>query len=513
MAPNLLYGFTQVVLDFFEDIDSPISLGLYLRVKSGDWRGAIAISVDPLSYLNPDAYFRDASACALVRKCAGLPTGVDKRSSALQKWREGEVDCFKTNERLTRYLPEFQNSDGINEGIAEFFCAVKKQIVSWIGHAPSRRLDGRFGPGATSTDRGWNVTVPHKISSAPSFTQESLSLLPDWAGTSWGRAVSAHLGEVQVVRGNRFATVPKTALTDRSIAAEPSINIFFQLAYGRMIRNRLMRSTGVDLRSSQPLHKFLAQKSSKTREFCTLDLSNASDTMARVLVKLVLTDHWFYPLDLLRSKRTLIDDQWYLLEKFSSMGNGYTFELETLIFSALACCVAKQHGHAGELGVDVFCFGDDIILPDDCYHTLSHVLRFCGFSVNLKKSYHGDSPFRESCGGDYFNGHDVRPFFIKELPCEPQHWISIANGIRRVNLMLDPFGANRRFRSWYRSLAFLPSRIRSCRGPEDLGDLAIHDERERWSSKTIDSIRRFRVYRPSRTRKVRWGQFRPRRSS
>jgi hypothetical protein len=509
MNSNLLYGFTQVVLDFFEDIDTPISLGLYLRVKSGLWREAIAISVSPLSYLTPDAYFRDSSACAFIRKCAGLPTKVDKRLAAIEKWKQGERDCYLTNERLTRYLPEFSNSSDTSEGILKFFEDVKKQIVSWIGFAPPRELLGRFGPGATSTDRGWNVTVPHKMSNAPSFTREALQHLPEWARTSWARAVSASHGEISVVRGNRFSSVPKTALTDRSIAAEPSVNIFYQLAVGRAMKERLKRSTGVDLALSQPLHKILAQTSSRSGHYCTLDLSNASDTVSSVLVRLVMTDSWMELLNSLRSRWTLLDGQWYLLEKFSSMGNGFTFELETLIFAAIACVVARQHGHQGQFGLDVFCFGDDIILPDDCYHTLSRVLKFCGFEVNPQKSFHGISPFRESCGGDYFHGHDVRPYFVKELPNEPQHWISIANGINRVSRILDPFRARGRFRSWYRALDNLPSRIRSCRGPEALGDLAIHDDPVAWNSRTVNSIRSFRVYRPARTKLVRYSQFTP----
>jgi len=504
-----LSNFSRVVLRFFEDIDTPLSLGLYLRVKAGNWREAIAVSVSPNSYLDHDKYLRDASASAFLRKCQGLPTLADTRLPAIEKWRAGERDCYLTNQRLVRYLPEFSNSVDTDPRISDFLKSVKNILAGWLGTSPPDVLSGRFGPGATSSDVGSRTTVAHKMQSVPSITHGALGVLPYWARTSWGRNVSELHGEIEAVKGNRFLTVPKTALVDRCIAAEPSINVFYQLALGRIIRRRLQKATSIDLDRAQDLHRESARVASIDNSLATIDLSNASDTVARNLVKLLLPSQWFSALDSLRSPFTRIDGKTILLEKFSSMGNGYTFELETVIFLAIAAAVVKCHGISPLYGVNLSCFGDDIIVPVEVYPALVSVLSFLGFTTNPEKSFSESSHFRESCGGDYFRGHPVRPFYCKKIPNEPQDWIVVANGIRRVQKLLDPYGIEPPFRSWMHVLSYLPIAIRSCRGPSALGDLCVHDEEERWNWKRRDSIRYFRVYTPARWRYVSWRGFSP----
>lgn len=499
----------HVVLRFLEDLDCPASVAQAIKLRYGDWSGVLAFVPDPRSYPSHDSYYRAACSSAILRKCKSLETGLDLREAAISKWQEGERDCYQTNQRLTRYLPEHSACSDRVEGISEFIRDVRKQIVDWLGPVPPRDFLGRFGPGATATDRGWNVTIPHKMSSLPSFTHASLAHLPRWAETAWGRAIAKTHGEVSVIKGNRFTTVPKTALTDRSIASEPSVNVFFQLALGGLIRKRLLSNAGWSLDHAQELHRRVACGSSVTCEFATLDLSNASDTLSRVLVKLVLPDRWFELLNSVRSPMTQIDDRWVLLEKFSSMGNGFTFELETLVFAALACVTSRKLGHAGVLGEDVFVYGDDIIVKDDVAVPFSSVLRFFGFKLNPEKSFWGPVKFRESCGGDYFNGHNARPHYLKDTPREPQHWISLANGLKRVYDRLDPLRVHVRRGAWFNVLERLPSRIRQCRGPEALGDLLVHDESTRWNYKWEFGIRHFRVYVPHRHRLVRWDRFHP----
>jgi hypothetical protein len=93
-----------------------------------------------------------------------------------------------------------------------------------------------------------------------------------------------------------------------------------------------------------------------------------------------------------------------------------------------------------------------------------------------------EGPFRESCGGDFFNGVPVRAHFIEELPDEPHKWISLANGLRR--LATDHSDDDPRWsvirRAWLRALDPIPSSIRRCRGPEALGDVVLHDKPEHW---------------------------------
>jgi hypothetical protein len=100
------------------------------------------------------------------------------------------------------------------------------------------------------------------------------------------------------------------------------------------------------------------------------------------------------------------------------MGNATTFPVESLVFLAvaLAACLHK-HGLqvtprscktflTGKLAV----FGDDIIIPKECRETCVDLLEALGFRVNRAKSF-WTGKFRESCGIDAFDGHNVTPAY------------------------------------------------------------------------------------------------------
>lgn len=485
---------------YFEGLGTPVSLSAAVMLREGEWDGLARLSVDPRSYACPQRYARDNAACALLKKLQQLPTVTDRYDAAMQKWREGERDCYLSNQRLTPYLRDFRNSADRVGGIDEFFSLVRKIIVSWIGQRPPSLVGGRHGPGATFSDRGRNTTVPDKMSSDPTLTRDAIWFLPQWLGTQWGAAFAQRHGQFSWTRGNRFTTVPKTALVDRCIAAEPSINVFYQLALGRELRKRL-RSAGWDLDLAQDIHRRVACESSESREFCTLDLSNASDTVCTTLVRLCMPPMWFDQLDDLRSKFTLVAKRWVRLEKFSSMGNGFTFELETLLFAAICCAAVRMNGEAGILGKDVFVFGDDIIVKDHQFANVEPVLRFCGFKLNREKSFVGDVPFRESCGGDFFAGKPVRGYYLKQLPAGPEDVIPFANGVYAMSERLKTLGFELNRRAWFNIQDQLPYQVRQCRGPKDLGDTVIwEDDPGRWTTKTRHGIRYFKAFRPWRMR-------------
>lgn len=506
----------DVALPYLEGLGSPFALGVSLLLKNQQEMDLAELSVDPRRYLKASDYALDAAAAAFLKKAAFIrPNGLDRRAVALAKWHDGEVSCFRANERLCRYLPENRLSDDRDDRISSFLEEVRKIILSWIGPSPNHLTVGRHGPGSTFSDKGVYTTAPDKMSSVPTLTREAVWFLPQWLGTQWGAAVASHHGKLSVVPGNRYLTVPKNALTDRSIAVEPSINVFYQLGLGQELRNRLKKTTGWDLGRAQEIHRQVACESSASREFATLDLSNASDTVSTTLVKLLMPPAWFSMLSSLRSPKTLVDGKWRVLEKFSSMGNGYTFELETILFAAVSCAVSRQQGELGVLGVDTFVYGDDIIVKDEVAGVLSSVLQFLGLTVNREKSFAGGVPFRESCGGDFFNGAAVRPFYMKEDPHGPQDYLPLANGIRALQTRHRDLGVRVSSRPWFAVLDRLPERVRRCRGPEALGDIVIHDDEQRWTVRwhnhrgEQEGIRYVRALLPDRVRVVGWQHFRP----
>jgi hypothetical protein len=382
-----------------------------------------------------------------------------------------------------------ESPDSNGEAIHGFISRVRKIVVDILGESPPSSWEGRFGPGATVSDNAAHTTVPDKMSSVPTYTTNALYHLIPWSGTLWATSVASVEKAPERVRGNVFFTVPKDSLTDRPCAKEPSLNGFYQLGLGAVMKSRLLKA-GIDLRHGKDRHMQAACEASRDGSSATIDLSSASDTVCRNLVKLLLPKGWYEALESLRSPTTKVGKDVVYLEKFSSMGNGFTFELETVIFCGLvmACCPGSI------LGGDVMVFGDDIIVPTQFFRDCVSVLRFFGFTPNPKKSF-GSGPFRESCGGDYFCGTAVRPHFQEILPYEPQHYISLANGIKRASQGGDSLARWRRLRRlWFRTVDQLPTSIRACRGPSALGDIVLHSPE--WTRRWRGQIGYVRVYRP-----------------
>jgi len=184
------------------------------------------------------------------------------------------------------------------------------------------------------------------------------------------------------------------------------LNGMFQLGIGSYMAARLKRF-GVDI-TDQSRNQKLARLGSIEGGLATLDLSSASDCISIGLVEHLLPHDWSAFLSRFRTGLMEYSDTVIKLEKFSTMGNGYTFPLETLIFWALAQSVCESKEESDAVSV----YGDDIIVPTHRYKLLVEVLHACGFVVNTKKSF-AEGPFRESCGADYLSGINIRPYYLR----------------------------------------------------------------------------------------------------
>lgn len=496
----------RVIDQIMVDLDTPRSLMVKVLIDHEEWDQVLRLKTDPALYCDAESYYLDAVATDLLRKCLDMPGSDPEARSrvAVSAFYTAERQCKVTNDRFESYLNNGPFEDPNEVRIADILQDVKRFIAKVLGPLP-RELTGRHGPGATYGDKGERTTIPDKMSSRPTVTQAARIFIdPFWSGTAWFRALAEYQPDNSnplTVRGNRFTTVDKDALKDRGICIEPSLNVFWQLAVGKEIRQRLRR-VGIDLDDGQAVHQQVAGDASKRGHLITVDLSSASDTVAYKLVKFLLPVDWFECLAALRSAFTNIEiiesKRDVYLEKFSSMGNGFTFELETLIFLGLTAVATKCSGVEPLIGQNVLVYGDDIIAPTEASRGLLAMLRFCGFTPNEDKTF-TTGVFRESCGGDFFDGVAVRPHFLKEFPNEPQQWIALANGLHRVqdqHLNMDSGGGLLR-RAWFRTLDNIPGNIRRLRGPSYLGDAVIHDKDEaKWSTKIEHQVTYFQGYVP-----------------
>lgn len=471
-------GLGEVFFALCKGVDTPRSLGAWLRFKNGLFGDLVDLSWAPSDYTCADAFAVDYLIKSFVEKSKELKTGIDTKAVALEKFAASEVKCAEVNRRIRNSVP-----NGTLGGI--LYVAQRKiaDILGPIDYASIARLC-KWGPGATLDLPRLGATTPNKNSKIPSVTRECWPVarkLLD-GDIHWFDAVTGILpgGDFCVtdlfpkfVPGNRIVTVPKNAKTDRTIAAEPTLNSYVQQGIGRFLRGRLKRF-GIDL-NDQGRNQKLAEEAFFSA-LATLDLKAASDTIARELVFLLLPIDWAILLDNCRSKCYKLGGKWYLYSKFSSMGNAFTFELESLIFWGLLYAVAAVRGvDPSKCSV----YGDDIICPKEIASELIEVLDWCGFTVNTEKSYLSGN-FFESCGKHYFGGFDVTPVYQKEI-------LSGAETIRCYNRLLRwshrstlGYGLDSRIRPASRAIERMAgplSRFRIPFGTEgDDGMLTISDE-------------------------------------
>lgn len=450
----------RVAKVLYRRLGTPVSMLCEERIEAGQYAALQEMRVDPNAYTEAAAYHRDVIAVDFLRKLA-LPGDAERKyRAAVQAFRDCEARNFKTNRRLFTLIDSASSGD---ERIDELVARWRKEVRKVLGRLPMG-LSPRFSGGATMSDKFGVTTLPDKITSSPTYYGQTTCLLPLWEETAWARSLRERRVSPRQVRFNAFFTVPKDFEKDRGCAKEASLSLSYQLAVGREIRKRINRVYSVDLENLQHIHRAKAQHASIFGREATIDLSNASNCVTRGLVELVFPEDWFLLVDSLRAPSMRIDGQILRLEMFSSMGNGYTFELETLLFWTLARALCSMTD-LEELRSVISCVGDDIICPVELAEDLIAALRYFGFEPNARKTY-VTGPFRESCGGDFFRGQPVRGVFVEEEPTEPQHWISLANQLWR----LGELGSSARMEC----LKNIPSDIRSCVGPEALGDIVIH---------------------------------------
>jgi len=236
------------------------------------------------------------------------------------------------------------------------------------------------------------------------------------------------------------------------------MNIALQLSVGRVMRAKLKRN-GINL-DDQSINQRRARLGSKTGHLATIDLRSASDTVATEVVEMLLPIDWVCLLHDLRSAYTKWPDGLVRKnEKFSSMGNGFTFELESLLFYAICSAVAR----------DVSVYGDDIILPSSEFDQAVKLLEFFGFEVNPSKSF-STGYFRESCGMEVFRGFAVSPVYLRSLPRNVDDVLKLHNRVSDF-VRLDPYP---RRDPWLRYLMKVRRRVPSLHGPQGYGDGHYH---------------------------------------
>lgn len=341
---------------------------------------------------------------ALFKKNAAFSDDKRCKSKAWSNFLLGERICRITNKRLNYY---FANPDRNDPDIRKWMGRMQAAIAELLGDASEARVDIctsiRLTSGATE-DRSRKRSYPFlKITGK---IRATLAAVPYIGKTLLHYGVDLASCKFERVEWNTIAFVLKNWLTHRTIAKEGTHILPYQLALDQVLK-KVLRKWGVNL-NSQERNQEYALRGSLDGSIATIDLKMASDTLALEVLAWLLPEDWFALFMAFRSSSYRCEFGSGTYAKFSSMGNGFTFTLETLIFTA-ACRALGSRDYA--------VYGDDIAIGSEYAPDLVRLLRFLGFKVNVEKSYMNPaSRFRESCGCDYFEGVLVTPFYLRELP-------------------------------------------------------------------------------------------------
>lgn len=377
---------------------------------------------------------------AMFRKNAAFANDAKCLQTAMSTFLHAETRCRIANRRLEHY---YLHRDRLDQDMQLWLSRMEADI---------RRTLGSFSAEEDHFTISNGVKISHEVRK-PGFLQRlpELVRLTSGATARYSRQESQPYRKIRrrvdctsrarpyidalarfhgfnvdfkVLNWNRVEFVPKSWKTHRTIACEPTGNLPLQLAFDVWVKERLRREHGIDL-SDQDRNQRLAAYGSLFDFVSTVDLAAASDSLTYNAVEWLLPPEWFKYLCDIRSpcfRRKDLSKHGVPLgtyAKFSSMGNGATFGLETLIFSAACRAVGSKYSSV---------YGDDIVIETSLVPNLMRVLRFLGFKTNEDKTFtHG--PFRESCGLDVYEGFDVTPFYIRKAPKNKPELAHLINGL------------------------------------------------------------------------------------
>lgn len=422
-SPERSLKFLGDTSSLLSELGGPLTKDLAKLVSAAEYVKLVNYKFDYTAGFSLRDYQCARSIHALFHKQEWFDMGIDTDSVGRAKFWEMEKRCEETNKAL--------DARRLTTDAWRVISRARCIIERILGRVPKlSNLNVSFGPGATTNVKARIANASTKLCASLAcshelfpFVGDLLAEVPLWA---WSKT-SGHPDVLQYLIGGgsaldfrvlvevhdgKMSLVPKDARSKRPIIVEPVLNSLFQLGIGRYLKGRLLKSVDLDL-TDQTRNQRLACEGSVSGLYATIDLSSASDTVSRELVSLLLPWDWYEFLAKFVTATIKDGGQVSDLHKFSSMGNGFTFELESLLFYSLAKACTELLDLVGEVSV----FGDDIICNTRAYSLLNGVLTELGFLVNNEKSFTA-GPFRESCGADWFEGKSIRPFYGKKPWCE-----------------------------------------------------------------------------------------------
>ena len=312
------------------------------------------------------------------------------------------------------------------------FSAVSRHLLGDYLNTVERRIQSfswtpRHSGGALATRESFNSRYANVT-----WTERLQSVLPWWDDMVFSpRQIVDEGHKVKVLERYReipvrVTTVPKTMKGPRIIAMEPCWMQFVQQGVLHamtevLTEERYSLESGTFSWMDQTPNRDLARVGSIDGSYATIDLSEASDRVSLQLAESVLSAAPFLKEIVLAARSEtarLPSGLVFRLRKFASMGSALCFPIESMVFFIIVSIawadyrdIAPVNLRWGDLP-PFRVFGDDLVVPKEVVPFLLARLELYGLKVNSRKSF-TTGHFRESCGSDWYRGHDVSVFRLR----------------------------------------------------------------------------------------------------
>lgn len=346
-----------------------------------------------------------------------------------------------TNEQSKIVIDEFVDVDAklpskgdFNTRTDRILCMARGFIGSVLAGFDPYDIIPRHGPGSVATGE----TGPEK--SKFSRIYESLNrVYPYTEYFQWSVSqVCDELGELQELLYlpspcAKVSLVPKDSRGPRIISMEPLEVQWIQQGLMTALVKRIQShkwTKGVINFDDQTVNREMAHAGSVTGGWVTMDMKEASDRVSLELFRALYEGTSLYePALAARSTHTKLPDGRVIeLQKFAPMGSALCFPVEALCFWSIAVAVLQAYYSCTRQWAArlVYVYGDDLIVPAECWEDVRDGLESYGLLVNSTKCCVRSTPvrFRESCGLDVIDGVDITPLRIKRrLTANYYDWV------------------------------------------------------------------------------------------
>jgi hypothetical protein len=352
---------------------------------------------------------------------------------------------WATQYALTTSVPHSRHG---TQPLQEVLLNARRIVHKLLCNLDPREIEPRHGSGASACR-----TTPWERYDRILFDPEINAIWPYLEFVSAGKDHTDQILSSEFINNGypkraRGVFVPKDYRGPRLISCEPASSMYYQQGLMTLLVEHLEtapQTSGFVNFTNQRINQDLARKGSSERKLATLDLKDASDLLSWDLIILLWPEHWLKALSAVRSKVTDIDvpgegTMTVPLRKHAPMGSATCFPVMALTIWAL---IKAAHITTKP---EVWIYGDDIVVASKGAQSVCDMLEAVGLMVNRDKSFFGATPFRESCGKEYWCGGDVTPIYCRYNPdtadsetaslCSFAHnWVASKGSFAAINIV------------------------------------------------------------------------------